>query len=96
MLPGAHWMDGQRERTRGHATELSSRLVGRPGTMETFTKHQLILLGESTQSKRNPLCGRICFRIVRGGGMGVLLPFPELLSVDWDSLFTRFLPLRAS
>lgn len=24
------------------------------------------------------------------------LPFPELLSVDWDSLFTRFFPLRAS
>lgn len=31
----------------------------------------------------------------RGEAEG-FLPFPELLSVDWDSLFTRFFPLRAS
>lgn len=37
--------------------------------------------------------GDSVFQILGGGGTVTgPLPFPELLSVDWDSLFTRFFP----
>lgn len=82
-------MGGQGKRTC-HQAELLEQ-------WDTFTKHQLgLLLGEPPQNTRKWLLGRICFQILGRGGWARALPFPELLSVDWDSLFTRFFPLRAS
>lgn len=91
------WTVKQDQRTY-HQAELAPGSSLSQGQQEILTKHQLVLLfGEPTPNNRKPLLRRICFHIVGGAGtVAGVLPFPELLSVDWDSLFTRFFPLRAS
>lgn len=91
------WIVKQDQRTY-HQAELTPGSSLSQGQQEILRKHQLVLLfGEPTPNNREPLLRRICFHIVGGvGTVAGFLPFPELLSVDWDSLFTRFFPLRAS
>lgn len=91
-----HWtdlMDGQGKRPRRHATRLGSGLFNWPEDSGRHLQSTNLLssLVSRLRTTGSHLQEECVFRFLWG-----VLPFPELLSVDWDSLFTRFFPLRAS